>query len=84
MLEKAELPGDSGDKSSATQDKVPHVEADDIGAIVELESGWTDWEAPISTEPTDNLRVDANDIDRQNSGKLDEVSQQRVRSQDDS
>ena len=83
--EKAELPGDIGDKSSTGQKKVLHVEADDIGAILELESGWTGWEAPVSTEPdTENLRVDAGDVDREHSANLDEVSQQRVRSKDDS
>jgi hypothetical protein len=71
--------------SSTGQKKVPHVEADDIGAVVELESGWTGWEAPVSTKPdTENLRVDADDVDREHSAKLDEVSQQRVRSRDDS
>jgi hypothetical protein len=75
-FEKAELPGDIGDKSSTGQKKVPHVEADDIGAVVELESGWTGWEAPVSTKPdTENLRVDADDVDREHSAKLDEVSQ---------
>ena len=85
VLEKAELPGDVGDKSSNGQKNVPHVEADEIGAIVELESGWTGWEAPVSTKPdTEDLRVDADDVDREHSAKLDEVSQQCVRSKDDS
>ena len=84
-FEKAELPGDVGDKSSNGQKNVPHVEADEIGAIVELESGWTGWEAPVSTKPdTEDLRVDADDVDREYSAKLDEVSQQCVRSKDDS
>ena len=84
-FEKAELPGDVGDKSSNGQKNVPHVEADEIGAIVELESGWTGWEAPVSTKPdTEDLRVDADDVDREHSAKLDEVSQQCVRSKDDS
>lgn len=75
-FEKAELPGDIGDKSSTGQKKVPCVEADDIGAVVELESGWTGWEAPVSTKPdTESLRVDADDVDCEHSAKLDEVSQ---------